>query len=132
MKNFRVVLVVIFTFLSLGTLAKKPIEYLYIDGNNNTYEISASLLNYIPIEPKNSSSGEYSGGVALSVILSEVQFSEIESFIKSIFKDKEYLADNREMGFGTIRIGNKTKFILRDSPLLLQMNTHLKSLLANS
>lgn len=132
MQKVRLVFLALTWIFSASTMSKKSSEYLYIDGNNNKYEISPSLLNYVPVEQKNSSSGEYSGGVAMSVILTEIQFSEIEKFIESILKDKAYLEDNREMGFGTISIGNKTKFIHRDSPLLQKLNVHLKSLLEKS
>lgn len=111
--------------------AENAIAYTYIDGNNNCYEISSTLLNYIPIQKENSSSGEYSGGEAKKIALSETQFAEIEKLIHAILKDKQYLEDNREMGFGTITIGNKAKFIDRNSPLLKNLNAHLTNLLAS-
>ncbi len=70
-------LVICMAFLSVSSYAQQNtlgtnetatnqnmgITYTYYDGNNNEYVIQPGLLEYKPVQPAESSSGVYSGGV---------------------------------------------------------------------
>lgn len=120
-------LVLIILFYSAGK-ADVP-KYIYVDGNNNEYIVRTDSLHYEPVQPANSSSGEYSGGEKKSVGISSDQFTRIESQIKQIIKDKSNQIDNRLMGCGTLVIGKKSLFIDAKSELKMELEKILKEIL---
>jgi len=103
--------------------------YTYVDGNNNIYTITPDSINYEPITPDESSSGEYSGGEPKKVQISEQQFLRIEVLIKSILTAKEIQQKNREMGCGTLLAGKKTIYINSSSQQKADLENELKSVL---
>lgn len=111
LKQKRLFLTAFFLAFAFSVFSANAYRYTYIDGNNNSYLISADSLIYDPISPIESSSGTYSGGEAKRVKLSATQFQKIETLIKSIQKDKASHENARQMGFGTLLIGKKTIFL---------------------
>ncbi len=81
---------------------KAVTSYKYIDGSNNTYIINNKNVVYVPITPKNSSSGMYSGGKAFEVAISLEQATEINNLFADALKNKEIQLETRPKGAGTI------------------------------
>ncbi len=117
----------LFLSIALTSMTIQAKSYLYIDGNNNDYEICGDSIIYTPVTAIESSSGEYSGGNQKRVKISTEQFQKIESIIKLILKDKINLIEDRLMGCGTLISGKKTTYINSKSPLKAELEYELKS-----
>ena len=90
--------------------------YTYVDGNNNTYVITSSLIDYRPVSKEMSSSGEYSGGEPKKKVINQEQFDKIEAIMLLIRKDKTNYIENRSMGCGTLYVkGNKRPIFIKSS-----------------
>ena len=124
-KAGRINVIIIFTiclvvFLISGyTLYANPV-YIYGDGNGNTYIISwnfkGKTLEYKPVKPENSSSGEYDGGKYIKKKLNDIQYNEITSIIDKAVKNKKVHIKDRIKMSGMITIQkakNKTTCIIK-------------------
>lgn len=99
-------------------------SFTYVDGNNNTYEITESSLSYDPVKPENSSSGTYSGGTPYSMDLNVGQWESIRSAVERTLKDNDNLVDTRTMGSGML--------IIEGSKYYLGMNSEGKDDIENT
>jgi hypothetical protein len=104
-------------------------DYLYVDGNNNEYRISMDSLYYNPITPIESSSGEYSGGNPKQVKITTAEYTQIESIIQAIKKDKPNHSKTRQMGMGTLVFGKKRIYVQMNATLKIELENLLKELL---
>ena len=125
-------LILSFFMVSLYSFNVKSKAYSYTDGNNNTYLIRSTSLEYKPISKENSSSGTYSGGEAKKITITKEQFSKIESLIDSIRKDKKNIIDSRPMGCGTLAVNDgKPIYIALGSTNKNALEKELTALLGN-
>jgi len=89
-----------------------PKTYTYLDGSGNQYNIQDDMrktIEYIPIEPLNSSSGIYDGGEYVKKGTTIPQFNEIKSIlIKATLKKEIHIKDRVKMS-GMIIIHDKGK-----------------------
>jgi hypothetical protein len=104
--------------------------YTYVDGNNNTYAITSTALDYIPVKKADSSSGTYSGGEPKKVVITKTQFAEIQAIIDRIEQDKVHLIPARNMGCGTLsRKNGKPIYIDMHSRNKVALEAELQTLL---
>lgn len=85
----------------------KP-NYRYIDGNNNTYYITPTSLDYRPITKERSSSGTYDGGEPVKKEIDEAQYAAIHTAINAAIENTDAHIDKRLMGSASIRVEGKT------------------------
>ncbi len=96
-------------FLSMSNCKTKDnIRYLYSDGSNNTYIVNKLELEYKPITPKESSSGEYSGGQPKTIKLTQTEYDKIVNIINKAIENKSMHIDQRVMMSGLISIESKS------------------------
>lgn len=102
--------------------------YTYADGSNNTYILTGGLhpvLSYQPIQPKESSSGIYSGGESRTLELTLSQYSRLAAAFEGAASDTQDHLSQRTMISGLIRINRKggtENYILRpQSPAQLNL-----------
>lgn len=101
-KIFSLLLILI----STGLFAQK---YVYLDGSGNKYEFIKGKLEYIPVKPENSSSGEYSGGTAKTVDVCSQDVSLLKLAFEKAIKATTEQQENREMMTGMVIRGKKNK-----------------------
>ncbi|MFK7908056.1 MAG: hypothetical protein AB8B69_23195 [Chitinophagales bacterium] len=82
---------------------KKP-NYRYVDGNNNTYVITPTSVDYQPIDKMMSSSGNYDGGEPIKKEIDETQYTSIQSAMNAAIENTAAHIDKREMGSGWIMV----------------------------
>ena len=110
------------------------VNYIYSDGNSNTYNISETHINYEPVTKGNSSSGNYSGGEAKTKNISQKDFEKINSLFKEALASKVEQQQTREMMTGLLihKKGKKTmeQVVLKPgSAYINKIETLLKSFL---
>ena len=110
---------ILLAFLSFTMKTK---TYTYIDGNNNTYVLTSSTLDYKPIKKEESSSGTYSGGEPKNMAVTREQYVKLEGIIDLIKKDKANIIKDRSMGCGTLAVNNA-------KPIYISMTSKNKGLL---
>jgi hypothetical protein len=91
-------------------------HYTYVDGSANSYEVTPTSVQYIPIKPENSSSGTYDGGEERTVAIDSATFSGIDSLFTDAIKDTSSHIKNRIKGSGMILYfdsGTEKSIILR-------------------
>lgn len=76
--------------------------YQYADGNGNRYIIAPTSVHYIPVTPKESSSGTYSGGEPLEVMLPESYYATICTVLDKVLTDESQHVIDRVMGSGKL------------------------------
>ena len=67
-------------------------KFKYLDRNGNTYIIKnegKKFIEYIPMKPTLSSSGEYDGGNYIKKEISDLQYNKILSIINEAIRNKE-------------------------------------------
>ncbi|MEL7532254.1 MAG: hypothetical protein AAFN10_13135, partial [Bacteroidota bacterium] len=69
----------------------------YHDQNNNRYSLQGTQFHYDPIQPAQSSSGTYSGGVALKHHISDERSQEIFALATQIMQDSQRHTQQRRM-----------------------------------
>ncbi len=129
MKNLLVVL-----FLAFSIKINAQVNYIYSDGNSNTYHISETQINYEPVTKENSSSGTYSGGNPKTKSISQKDFEKINSLFKETIAAKAEQQQNHEMMTGLLihKKGKKTieQIVLKSSSqYLIKIEALLKSVL---
>jgi hypothetical protein len=73
----------------------------FADGNGNLYRVTEKagrLLEYLPVSPVESSSGQYSGGDTRSARISEADYQQILVLFKKAEDSKESYAAQRKKG----------------------------------
>lgn len=111
-----------FVLLAFFSFSMKTRTYTYIDGNNNTYVLTPSALDYKPVKKEESSSGTYSGGEPKNVAVTREQYAKLEGIIDLIKKDKANIIKDRQMGCGTLSVNNA-------KPVYIKMASKNKGLL---
>jgi len=95
---------------------KQPAVYEYADGSGNAYIVTRNTIEYKPIKPRFSSSGDYDGGKAVKKSITAAQYSDVKMLIDVASVNKEAHILNRVKGSGLVIISigdiSKTKFIL--------------------
>jgi hypothetical protein len=129
MKNYLTLL-----FLFLAAAIPAQVNYIYSDGNSNTYNITETHINYEPVAKENSSSGAYSGGEAKTKNLSEKDFEKISALFKEAILAKSEQQSERAMQTGLLihKKGKKTieQIVLKPGSVYIgKIETLLKSLL---
>lgn len=77
-------------------------SYKYFDGNNNTFIINDSLIKYIPVKTKESSSGIYSGGKTKQVKINKEKFQQLVKLFEEAFAKESEKQIIREMMSGAL------------------------------
>ena len=121
--KFAAIFIFSFAIFSFAASIKK---YTYVDGSNNVYSLTQDSLDYDPISPNQSSSGEYSGGEPKTVKITTEQFAKLETIILALSKDKKSHEKTRQMGFGTLEVGKKIIYINSSSTLKSDLEKELK------
>ena len=129
MKNLLVAL-----FLIFALKINAQVNYIYFDGNSNTYHISETQINYEPVTKENSSSGTFNGGEVKTKNLSHKDFEKLNSLFKEAIASKTEQQQNHEMMTGLLihKKGKKTieQIVLKSSSeYIVKIEALLKSLL---
>jgi hypothetical protein len=77
-------------------------NYRYVDGNGNNFSIRSNAIQYDPVTPLESSSGNYSGGEPFSFAISEQQFNQLEQVFNQSIANKQGQTKQRTKGTGTL------------------------------
>jgi hypothetical protein len=101
-------IVVNFIFLSISSCKTQDcVKYVYADGNNNSYIIKKTKLEYKPVTPMESSSGVYSGGTPKTIDLTQAEYNKIIAVFNKAIEDKSMHIDQRIMMSGLIVVETK-------------------------
>jgi hypothetical protein len=101
-------IMIVFTLFSVNACkSQDSVKYIYGDGSNNTYVIKKKSLEYKPIKPIESSSGEYSGGQPKTIVLSQTDYDKIVAVLTKAIEDKSMHIDQRIMMSGLIVVETK-------------------------
>ena len=79
---------------------------MYSDGSGNNYIVMENTIEYIPVQPWSSSSGEYSGGKHRMKYISRTDFDEITALFKKVLSNHDEKIKNRVKGSGYVEIKN--------------------------
>lgn len=90
------------TFLLIMLNMTAQTSYKYFDGNNNTFIINDTLIKYIPVKAKESSSGIYSGGKAKQVKINKEKFLQLVKLFEEAFDKESEKQIIREMTSGAL------------------------------
>ncbi len=104
-------------------------EFIYIDGSNNSFQVSAKSLNYEPMVPLYSNTGSYSGGAKQELALSAAQHQELIELAKAALLDTEHHLSNRPKGSGTLRVKDHRVVLAAASPSKGALESALRALL---
>lgn len=109
MKKCRLIasLILVLLLTNCKSAAVKSIQYS--DQNNNRYSITSSSLKYDPITPNESSSGVYSGGDPVQVVLSREDYNNILNLAERIMETSEGKDVKREMLTSVLVISEEGK-----------------------
>lgn len=125
-----------FLIIFANCASQQQVHYDYADGSGNQYIITCSektTLEYMPVDPKNSSSGDYSGGTPVKKDLTKKQYETIAALIGKARKNKNIHIKNRTKGSGAIVIkqdASKTEFIIKyKSEEQLQLEKYLQKII---
>mgnify|MGYP001193123556 CR=1 FL=1 len=88
---------------------KTSVLYRYADGNGNSYVINQKdsdiiEFEYDPVEPIESSSGEYSGGIAVKKKITPEEFEQVKEVFNQAKADVSAHTSVRAMGTGHLTI----------------------------
>jgi hypothetical protein len=109
MKKCRLItsLILVLLLTNCKSAAVKSIQYS--DQNNNRYSITSSSFKYDPITPNESSSGVYSGGDPVQVVLSREDYNNILNLAERIMETSEGKDVKREMLTSVLVISEEGK-----------------------
>jgi hypothetical protein len=124
------------TFLLFMLNTSAQTSYKYFDGNNNTFIVNDSLVKYVPVKAKESSSGIYSGGKAKQVKITKDKFQRLEKLFSEAFEKESEKQIIREMMSGALSeyYTNKLKkeaILKPKSEIKKKIEAELSSLLNN-
>tara|TARA_B100000315_G_C14308248_1_gene465091 strand:+ start:161 stop:574 length:414 start_codon:yes stop_codon:yes gene_type:complete len=110
--------------------------YSYADGSGNEYIINETTLEYIPLEPALSSTGDYDGGEYAEIEIDESEYLSITSLLDGSISNESIHIENRVKMSGWIEIEQNNKIITSviiepDSEAQLQIEELLQNLLNN-
>jgi len=120
--------------------AEVPWKVEYHDGSGNGYRFwrdsseANAHFQYEPVQPKESSSGSYSGGEARFGSLDTKQAEELWQRIRNLHANASLQAKTRELGTGAFKIddrGKKEEFLIKDGEELQGFNRFLAKLKAD-
>ena len=115
---------------------KAPWLVTYYDGSANGYrfwkdsESEDAHFEYSPVQPKESSTGMYSGGQPANGVLNPRQIEEVWQRILRLESDTKLRETERMKGTGAFALqapGANRKFILKDGPALVAWNQFLSA-----
>lgn len=81
-------------------------EFVYRDGNGNRYKFTREYLEYIPVQPEESSSGIYSGGEPFVHSTRSNEFDVWSTMMQRIAHDTTTHTDDTSKGVAWIFIRN--------------------------
>lgn len=109
--------------------------FTFVDGSNNTYTITQEEINYDPITPEESSSGEYSGGDPAKAKVKMREFEALIEIISEAMAATDQHAASREMGTAIVSKvveGEKTSVMLkRGSKMSKRIKEFLDEMIAD-
>lgn len=110
---FALVFTVSFNMFGQGMEKEvSPIDKIqFWDGNNNYYVVLPFKINYSPITPEESSTGEYSGGKAQSSKMKEGDFEKLAEDVKKIYDDEEIRIEKRTKGSVKLQIEHQNGLV---------------------
>lgn len=85
----------------------RAIEYEYSDGSANRYVITPDSLEYIPVQPHESSTGSYSGGVPKKIAITAETYGLITQALDAALLNKAIHTDQRAKMTGLVRVKSK-------------------------
>lgn len=85
----------------------RAIEYEYSDGSANRYIITPDSLEYIPVQPHESSTGFYSGGVPKKISITPETYRLIKQTLESALTNEAVHTDKRAKMTGLITVKSK-------------------------
>jgi hypothetical protein len=91
------------------------LQYRYIDGSGNQYILEEQSLRYLPISPKMSSSGYYSGGTPGEKTVDQQDMDALINLLNEAIATPSLHKKHRELGTGTISLkknGQTFQYIL--------------------
>jgi hypothetical protein len=94
-------------FISGCASSSAESSFTYADGNGNRYIINVAenrSIEYVPIQPKDSSSGVYSGGEYVKKQISQEEYSQIRGRLQAAIDNRSIHIEFREMGSGLIAV----------------------------
>lgn len=91
--------------LNICCMNAKPV-LIYADGSANRYEISATALKYVPVKPEESSTGLYSGGKPVQVVISSEQYTRVKDLFEAALAQTDQHIPNRMKTSGLVIIEN--------------------------
>jgi len=91
-----------FLLLILPCCMGQKIRYSYSDGSGNTYHLYKNRVEYLPIQPSESSSGTYSGGQPAVRKLGQEDYNLIRTALESGIADTASHVSDRAMNTGLI------------------------------
>lgn len=107
-------------------------EIRYFDGSGNQYHLKTGVAEYKPVQPRESSSGVYSGGAYAKVALSSTQFKRLLDKALQLAADPLQQTPNRVKGSGVVEItdqyGQKSFILARGSAGRMELEKLLKDL----
>lgn len=127
----------IMAFMLLGACVEENVKtFRYLDGSGNLYLLETAdgfKLSYEPVRPETSSSGTYSGGQAVTKLLTDEQGQRILALAREAVQKTDEHIDQRVMMSGMILLegqGEPLRVILSpQSPQKIQLESYLKQLI---
>ena len=131
-KTILILTSIILVFSFFYCKQDKDTEYSYADGSGNAYIITATSLEYLPVEPANSSSGIYDGGDYKKIELSKDQYDHIRQLLETAVLNTNVHTTDRIKTSGMIIInsnGKKKVIIIKPNcKEQLEIEAYLKSI----
>lgn len=104
-------------------------SFNYVDGSNNSFNISSNNLKYEPVKPMFSNSGFYDGGNKQGIPLSDSLYQKLVELAKAALDDKEAHLENRPKGSGTLSLNGKRVVLAMSSSSKQALESALRDLL---
>ena len=109
----RIFLILFLNFTLIACM--NSLSYQYADGSANVYIIKHDSLEYVPVKPKESSTGFYSGGDPKKIALKPEEFRTVQAMLEAAKKKHEIHIPDRIKTSGMITTFSgteQTHFIL--------------------
>lgn len=103
-------------------------KYVYADGSNNHYEIGGDPchVRYIPVKPKESSTGRYDGGTPFTIMISEKECAGLTQLLDKAIADKTHHdPDGRKKGAGWVNNMSEAHSLVPGAPVQKEIETIL-------
>lgn len=105
------------------------IEYEYSDGSANRYVLTADSLEYIPVQPHESSTGFYSGGEPKKKSINRQTYELIKRALNDALSNTSIHVADRAKMTGLITIKSKQQVVIAPGPELKAIDSLLKKTL---